>query len=208
MTKYSKTAIVFGNVREALLYFDHIIPVNLGVELLKSKPESASLPARLGTLPPSLGDQILPPRLRKDLKFLENLVAVNTATGNLLLKHAIAHFGLPPQIKGLSDSEYESIEKVGASAFYSLLDTFRLKELPVDCSADIVSQEGDDQSDIAVTLLSLQLVDAERCSWEHIFEFRRDPEARDKLRRLRLFAYDSYRLTVRLFSGRFSTFGK
>jgi hypothetical protein len=138
------------------------------VELLKSKPESASLPARLGTLPPSLGDQILPPRLRKDLKFLENLVAVNTATGNLLLKHAIAHFGLPPQIKGLSDSEYESIEKVGASAFYSLLDTFRLKELPVDCSADIVSQEGGDQSDIAVTLLSLQLVDAERCSWEQL----------------------------------------
>ena len=186
MTKYNNTAIVIGNTKEALLYFDHIIPVNLGVEWIKSQPESVSLP-------PRLGEQILPPRLRKDPQFLESLVAVNEATTNILLKAVIAKFGLPPKIEGLSDSEYESIEEIGANAFYGLLDDFHLKELPVDCSINVVSEEGEDQSDISVTLLSLHLVDAESCPWEQILEFRRDIEARDKLRRLRLFAYDNYR---------------
>jgi hypothetical protein len=46
--------------------------------------------------------------------------------------------------------------------------------------------------EVAVTLATLDLVDTTCASWEQITEFRRDPVSRTKLRRLRVFAADSY----------------
>ncbi len=51
MVTYAKTAIVLENPREALLYFDHIVPVNLFWELMPWKkyiPDSGRLPAGQG----------------------------------------------------------------------------------------------------------------------------------------------------------------
>jgi hypothetical protein len=76
--------------------------------------------------------------------------------------------------------------------FYQFLNDFHLKSLPVVCAGATMTNDDRDGADIAITITSLELVDAARCSWEQILEFRRDTEARDKLRRLRLFACDNY----------------
>ncbi|MGI8569331.1 MAG: hypothetical protein ACR2KT_09830 [Methylocella sp.] len=107
-------------------------------------------------------------------------------------KIAIAKFGFPPKIDDLSDGDYAEIEEVAARALYGFVDDFGLKALPLDCPGNLFSEEDADQSEIVISLASLRLVDASCCSWEQILEFRRDGEARDKLRRLRLFAYDNY----------------
>ena len=46
--------------------------------------------------------------------------------------------------------------------------------------------------DVALTLLNAKVIDTSKCSWEQILEFREDANARQKLRRLRLFAYENY----------------
>jgi hypothetical protein len=56
----------------------------------------------------------------------------------------------------------------------------------------LIVEEDVEQSDVTMTVASLQLIHADNLSWQQILEFRRDSEARDKLRRLRLFAYDNY----------------
>lgn len=196
MVRYTKTAIVFGSSREALLYFDHIVPVNLGLELLPRENDLPDMRRKdwpdFRQVPDGLGGQFLPPSLRHDSQFLEKFSTLNQATGILLLKLIGEKFGLPPRIVGISDGDYASIEKVAATAFYDFVDDFGLKTLPLDCSDNLFSEEDVDQSETVVSLASLRLIDADRCSWEQILEFRRDDVARDKLRRLRLFAYDNY----------------
>ncbi len=43
-----------------------------------------------------------------------------------------------------------------------------------------------------ITMSKVPLVDVSSASWEQIMELRRDPEAKKKLRRLRLFLYENY----------------
>jgi hypothetical protein len=43
-----------------------------------------------------------------------------------------------------------------------------------------------------ITLSRLRVVDASKLPWEQIDEIRKDPVARDRLRRLRLFAFENY----------------
>ena len=46
--------------------------------------------------------------------------------------------------------------------------------------------------DVTITLAGLKLVDTSRTSWDQIFEFRQDNEAKKKLRNLRLFLHTNY----------------
>jgi hypothetical protein len=82
--------------------------------------------------------------------------------------------------------------EVYLEAFTSFVADFGLEALPVDCYGNLFSEKDGVQSEFVIRLASLRLVDVRRCSWEHLLEFRRDNEARDKLRRLRLFAYENY----------------
>jgi hypothetical protein len=192
MVAYASTAITIGSLKSALLYFDHVIPVNLGLNMLShmlSRKGEASYPG-FRPVPKFFGD-IFPPPLCYNDNFFDRLASVNAATLNLLLKLNIQKFGFAPLIRGLSDSEYESVERTAATAFLQFVDEFSLGTFPLD-TGDVLSDEPGSESDTVISLASLDLIDAERCSWEQIHEFRRDTEARDKLRRLRLFAYANY----------------
>ena len=133
MSKCSKTAIAFFRLKETLLYFDYVVPVNLSVEMVQESGD-------FNPLPPGLVEQFLPPGLRKDSGFRERLADVNFTTMHVFAKLAIKLFGVPPGIPGLSDVEYASIEEKGESNFSYFLNEFGLGALPVDCTSNLVSE--------------------------------------------------------------------
>jgi hypothetical protein len=71
------------------------------------------------------------------------------------------------------------------------LGLFKL-ELPLDISTEMVSKEGASETDACITLASKSIIKVDSLDWKQIMEFRRDREAREKLRRFRLFAYANY----------------
>jgi hypothetical protein len=190
MVRYANTAIVFGSVREAPLYFDHVIPVNISWDI-------AQVATKFGSwdLPRNFRDEILSPELSRDPQFCKKLVTVNNAVYDFQ-RIMVKKFGFPPKIDflsdALSDADCASIGETAAKEFFSLVGDFGLKGLPLDGAGDLFCEDDADQSEVVITLPSLSLVDVSHCSWEQIFEFRRDDEAHDKLRRLRLFAYENY----------------
>jgi hypothetical protein len=191
VVRYANTAIVFGSVREALLYFDHIVPVNISWELVQVGAKFGSL-----DLPRNFRDEVLPPELSRDPQFFKKLVTVNNAVYDSQ-RIIIKKFGYPCMPKSdilsdaLSDADCASQLETAATEFFSLVGDFGLQELTLD-AGDLCCVDDANQSEVVITLPSLSLVDVSHCSWEQILEFRRDDEARDKLRRLRLFAYENY----------------
>ena len=189
MASYQTTVVAFGDLKNAALYFDHLIPVYLAVELLSDKLEWDSLVGQGAR-------DLLPAALRDRPDFTQQLSEVNLATLNLLLKFTIQHFGLKPQIKGISEEEYAVLEDRAASEYFRFIDEYGLRDYPLASGAGPATawmgDDDDSASSPVVTLTDLKLVDASKVPWEQIFEFRRDLQARDRLRRLRLFAYDNY----------------
>lgn len=186
MVNYSKTAIAVGSAKEALLYFDKIIPVNLVLDFIGPMSRGERL------IFPEYFHEVIPQNLRDNLQFLHGLADVNPAMHNFMRKYIQTKFHLKPEIVGLSYEEYDSVERIAAEMFFSFVDNFGLKALPLDCGGDFSADEEPDQTESVISLATLDLVDASSCSWEQINEFRRDEEAQDKLRRLRLFAYENY----------------
>jgi len=146
-----------------------------------------------------MGTELLPPELSRQDAFNSRLVAVNEATWYLLLKALAASKGLPPKIGNLSPEQFDAIEADAAQSFHSFLDEFDLRSCPVDAPDLHLADTTSDTDDVAVTLTHLKLIDVGKASWEHILEFRRSAEAREKLRRLRLFAFENYQGLDRAF---------
>ena len=199
MTEYSNTAIVFGNLEEALLYFDYAIPVNFAHQMMMHETKMASMTPEdrfsslkamfdslVASIPREIGSPLLPPALRADPQFLHALEELNAANFCMLNELIAIHLGLLPQVGKPEFGE------LACSRFNNLVTNFGLTSALIDVVGSLVVEEDTAESDIGVSLAGLNLIDVEHCSWIHIVEFRRDTEARDKMRSLRLFAYDNY----------------
>jgi hypothetical protein len=188
MADYHTTAVAFGDLKNTALYFDYVIPVFLAVDLVGDQSEWNSLVGQKHDL--------LPPGLLSRPGFAERLGAVNEASFNLLRKFGVQRFGLQPRIAGVSDDQYAAIEDNAVSEYFSFIDEYDLKEYPVASASRPGSAWMEDDEDSLpapiVTLADVRLVDASRVPWQQLIEFRSDREARDRLRRLRLFAYENY----------------
>jgi hypothetical protein len=66
----------------------------------------------------------------------------------------------------------------------------RYRDLPLIVSSAYGNKTN--SGDIALTISSLKLIDTAGVDFPQLFEFRKDSEAMEKLRRLRLFAYENY----------------
>lgn len=201
MPAYSNTALAFGDLKDAVLYFDHIIPVNIGLELL---PEGMRLYSQV-KVPDNAQEELgraldevavldlLPPNLRWNSEFLNEFSEVNAATTRwtteMVLNEGAKKFDLPPRC---SADEMEALARNAANKFYSFVRRRNLWDLPMDNGESVVGDEPDAKSELVLCLPSLQLIDTEGCTWRQLHEFRRDEQSRDKLRRLRLFAYTNY----------------
>jgi hypothetical protein len=197
MAVYANTAITFGNLKGPLIYYDHVVPVFYGgmgalphiFEAMHLGSWGEPLP---DVLPIGFGvPDVYPPALRDNADFHDRLWLVNGYVAYLAIRATASK----SEVDWRSDEENAWSYKRATTAFYEFVNEFSLGKLPLDFGNRVksqVSDESEPESDTVISLASLDLIDTERASWEQIREFRRDIEAHDKLRRLRLFAYANY----------------
>jgi hypothetical protein len=187
MGESERTIIALSDAKEAALYFDYVIPVNLlwNEELiLRFRRGQASVESFRTTF-----DTLLcPPHVSENLRFADRLKAVNKS----MFSFFITHYLVELKSSAVDAEEHLRSARTAAQIFVNFIDDFGFSSTPVDVPIGLVTEPKDEESDIAITLASLKLVNAESASWDQIIEFRRDSDARDKLRRLRLFAGENY----------------
>ena len=189
MTLYQKNAVAMGDLKNAALYFDHLIPVTLHPEQFADESERDTLLERVA-------QELLPSDLSRDPHFEERLGKMNEWTRRILQKEAIRRHGLEPRIPGLTSSEYEDVEGAAAQAYFDFIEDFGLEDWPLTGKGGppTASLEAHPELDGCplLTLSQVPIIDASQASWNQIFDFRKDAAAREKLRRLRLFAFENY----------------
>lgn len=181
---YSNCVLVTGSLKNALIYYDCAIPLTLKaylVHLMAVRPEVES------ESPPK-GLQFVPAVGHPD--FTDDLVAVNSAITKLALKRFFQETDIA--ILDVTDRNEDALLDETLVAFNHFMDKYDLDKLPVDSTGLNSPYNSATTSDPMMVLGSLSLIDADRCSWEQIVEFRRDSHALDMVRRLRLFAYENY----------------
>lgn len=189
MSSYLRNAVAFDDLKNAALYFDHLVPVYVVTEFARKSSEWKSFCNDIlwGLLPPALVT-------RPD--FLDAFADVNRKTSNSFKKLAAAQYNLEPNFQDLSQEEYDRIEEASAQAYFSFIEQFGLGHWPIAGEGDAATAAmPDNEMDEALPLLTLsrlRLVDASTVSWEHVLELRKDTVAQDRLRRLRLFAFQNY----------------
>lgn len=197
MPSYGKTAIAYVGLKEAILYFEHVICVSEFMDVVLSRMYSKRL---IGSVSDEL-DQVvalrrivekdlLPPKLRTK-KFIEirrelhdaiNIYIASQAMENksVLIENAFEEAKI---IKGLQRA-WQNLSRLYPST----------NVLPMIMRPELTSRfASEEEADISLTVASLKLIDTDACEWEQLLEFRKDTEAMSKLRRLRLFAYENYR---------------
>jgi hypothetical protein len=182
---YNTTAISITHLKEALIYFHYVIPVNLVLEAVR-EGQLAKVPAeefRLESfLPPkALVSEMLPPHLSENAYFRERLNKANNATRDVYVK---SHLG--------NKEDREIANGVATWMLGRVISEFNLENAPVVVLPDMVKPDSSERADVAISLVSMKLVDTENVSWEQLLEFRKDLSARNGLRRLRLFAFENY----------------
>lgn len=194
MGKFERTAITIADAKESALYFDYIIPVNYGLEIVKSywnlyekrkqpdetPPQFFSHCPFTRVFPLDFLDNVLPPMFVHDHDFRSRLLDINANSGEI--------------VTAKDENERWDVANKFGKLCCDFLREYGLTATPVDIPDLVIfdDEETDDESEIAVTLPSLNLVDAQHASWEQILEFRRDEDAHNKMRRLRLFALENY----------------
>ena len=180
---YRTTAISFGQTKEAVLYFDHVLPAFLAVDWIGHGGSFTPWPS-------GVGDDILPKHILTKAGCAQRFAELNNEMFNVLRKHLLdTHPRLrPPQDIAEIERSVNGIE----NTFATFVHDYGLTDLPIVTAP---GQSADDESAstyAVVSLASLSLIDVANTPWDQIIEFRADPAARAKLRRLRLFASDNY----------------
>jgi hypothetical protein len=192
MAEYQKSAVAISDLKNSALYFDHLIPVFIGLEVVTSgwldRDDWQDM------LNDVLKD-LMPPGFLSP-RAAEALGEVNSKMYNMLQKLAIRQHGFEPRISGLSQEEFDDVETIAAHAYWEFVNEFHLTHWPLasDSEPTLAGLPENEPADpiSLLTLADLRVVDASHLSWEHIREIRQDPIARERLRRLRLFAYGNY----------------
>ncbi|QYY34913.1 hypothetical protein [Ruficoccus sp. ZRK36] len=218
MGSYHNTAIVLGNLKEALLYYDFVIPMNFagqfmglransssnGVEIEKFKEISEN---SIHELDEAFGGgdgvvDLYPPHLRTRpgfrqlIQFFDNLLflyMVKQGHGDEMFKAFIVKLS---EMKGGGTNEAgrfpcPSLRDV-TDLFDIIVEDFELADMVVDCSGFSHAALNDDDVTNCISIPGVAFIDTEKLTIPEIMEFRRDKAVMDKMRSFRLFAYEQY----------------
>lgn len=103
----------------------------------------------------------------------------------------------------LSEEEQEEADLLITTTYIDSDSEFRkylshflsqyLKGMPLVTPASPLESSTATTDDISVVMSGIPIVEVDKASWEQIVEFRKDPQAKAKLRRFRLFAHDKFK---------------
>lgn len=195
---YMTTAIAFGNLKNASLYFDYLVPINFLYDLqveevrtaIRGNGQSWRDIARA-----AFDAEFLPPDIVLQPGFARAITDLNAICRNCTLKRSFEQSGRPTE--GLFQGQYPADDDLFFAKYFDFINDYGLGGCPLvfpDGGTETSSLlEFDDCPRLPIlALTNLRLIDASNATWNQIAEFRRDSETRRRLRRLRLFAYDNY----------------
>jgi hypothetical protein len=200
MTNYSRTVRTCSDIKQCLLYYDYVIFFDPCLEFLDDFRKFGREEDISTILEPSL----IPPKLAQNPDFIDRYSKVHdfyteetVERGERILER-IKH-----NPDGADDSDESSIEKRVAftrDTVRPFMEHFGLDKLPVYCSIHHQVPSDDEViEEPAVVLSGMKLIDIEATRFQHIIEFRQDPEALRRIRDFRLFAYSTYSEKCRSF---------
>ncbi len=180
--KQSKVLACIDNTKDACLYFDNVIPLNLGHVI--PWLDNGDLEAH------EVLQRILPPSL---LNTSHPLGLSNVTTS--YIEAYINAFPISIGAQGGTDEEM----KERALLFFPLLmhrrdELFAALHDPVDTIFG-TSTLNDNllTEDPSIVLTGIKLIDTSNIPWRHLTEIRRDKDSINKLRKLRTFIYQNYK---------------
>lgn len=190
MENYSKTVIVVGDLKQSLLYFDHVIPVNLALEVLKLSDLKA---LELKFVMPPKSALRFPVALCREPNFNEQYTELVKASTMFFFLYLQKRYRLKKP-KWMTNDDVKLGKNYG-DEFMKFVKAFGLGSLPIDTTGipiDSLISNRREAGEVALSLSALDLIDTGALSYEALAELRRDKESIEKLRRLRLFVNDNY----------------
>jgi hypothetical protein len=169
--RYPDTVISFFEPKCSALFFKHVIPIffALDPDLLYGGPNEKR------DFEQTLHD-LLPRSLAQNAMFADDLNKLYKST----LKGVLGKQSVEANFEMISD----------------LILLYNLSGVPMDVSKEMISDKDDiGELEVRVALSSKHIMrlNEETVTWKQIMEFRRDTEAKEKLRRFRLFTNANYR---------------
>jgi len=189
---YHDTVLSLGRAKEAALYFEHVITMTVLTETALARMPAAPLLAEDANSVLTGLTPLTPLALASNKSFVTRYAELLPQLDMWMWK-VLCSGGQPaPMLPAcMTTDDYAHLEETVPRALRDFIQDFGLREVPL-IMPDILSVESHSGDEVAMTLANLHLVDTSRTSWEQITEFRRDQASRTKLRRLRVFAADSY----------------
>ncbi|MGA2030015.1 MAG: hypothetical protein ABSG87_08075 [Verrucomicrobiota bacterium] len=216
MSTYHNTAIVLGDLKDALLHFEYVIPMNISgfcagfrpkianarpvVERFKelSRDSIKELDASFG---PEKIVKLYPPHLANDPQF-ENIR--NMFEGELLsymVKISEGQEAFERYIQALAKIVQPNqpvdpkklcptIERLQIM-FTFIVSRYQLNNVPIDCSHFLLN-DSSDSFDNCLSAPQIRVIDTTKVTIPQIMEFRKDKEVMSKMRKFRLSAYEQY----------------
>lgn len=192
----SQNAVCFENLKQAAVYFDHVVPVafsamrgrgkgnDVAIEIPEEIPGSILVNLVFGFTPSSNTE-----KWTHLGKFIDTWEAFTKA-----ISPARDRFS-----NGYEDVKRIYLEDAPVGTTSSVRDEFRKFTAALGKSYSSVLlptrtvQESYGSAYTTLTLTRIPFVDTSNATWEQILELRSDPEAKRKLRNLRLFLHENYR---------------
>lgn len=225
MALYHNTAVAFGNLKDALLFFDYVIPMNLTGEFMGLRPHRGGNGGAIRkTKEPTMDDYnelvevfgepnaltlLYPPPLANHPNFQKIANVFDGALFSYMVNAVYGKDAYRTYVDNLSAVvELESptsprqvaptIEDIQI-LFNRIVTDFNLQGMPIDCTQYTLPVEDEPAVENSLLVHEVTVIDTEKVSFQQIMEFREDPEVMKRMRNFRLFAYESYQGKDRAF---------
>jgi hypothetical protein len=184
---YRKTAVSVLALHDALLYFDNVIsmtgPLEVGWTLAferRNVPNKYDQKELLEITKTLLLD-VLPEQLQNEV-FKSKLADF----------YGFSTTYIKQQLEEYAAGRPTNFDQNVFAPYQSLIDDYGLRDYPFCTAPQFVNLFERQSDDLSITIASLRLINSSNATLQQLLEFRRDPEAKIKLRRFRLFAYENY----------------
>ncbi|MCL6100592.1 MAG: hypothetical protein M1391_18695 [Bacteroidetes bacterium] len=184
-SKYTNTALAMLSTKEAALYFDYVSPFHISSELvlIDKDPDIDSNLILESILPQYMAESDECGKLWSEIEETLAIILSIDVTNKFIIK---PQNNLVYQL----DKKPVLLEKLKRQ-FAEFRKKYRIENYPLILPPNLFSKN-DSEENVVVTISRLNLIDSKKLSWDKLLEFRKDNEARNKLRKLRLFANENY----------------
>ena len=172
--------------KQAALFFDHVIPYDGVEEFSRTGTDGTDGPIKDDEKAQRIITELLPPEFGTSKEVAD--FAFVASMGIVAITIAQGFYNCEPV-----DKQVE--ELLGKFNKPSGMKRHTQDNSPVSLPPDLYEHHDQDATPKADALLSIaqmQVPDGSALSWDHIIEFRKDMSARNRLRRLRVFAAKEY----------------